>query len=108
MALYKLERNEWDVDQITAFVIRAESEAAARAVAVAICGDEGPHWWTDPKCSTCELLEPDGPEGLILIDFAAGWTNELCRLCRCRTAADAAPREQITDQQTRILKEKQT
>ena len=72
MALYKLTREEFDWDQITAFVIRAESEAAARAVAVAMCGDEGPDWWTDPKLSTCEMLEPDGPEGVILIDFAEG------------------------------------
>ena len=69
MALYKIERLEYDCDQPAGFVIRAESEAAARAVAAANCGDEGPDQWTDPTLSTCELVESDGPEGVILRDF---------------------------------------
>lgn len=69
MALYKIERLELDCDQPAGFVIRAESEDKARAVAAANCGDEGPDCWTDPLCSTCELVEPDGPEGVILRDF---------------------------------------
>jgi hypothetical protein len=72
VALYKLFRDDCDPDEFTAFVIRAESEAAARAVAAFKCGQEGPRWWTDPELSTCELLEPDGPEGVILIDFWEG------------------------------------
>ena len=72
MALYKIERLEPDCDQPAAFVIRAESEAAARAVAAANCGDEGPRQWTDPECSSCELLEPDGPDGVMLRDFWEG------------------------------------
>ena len=69
MALYKVERADFDCDQAAAFIIRAESEAAARAVAAAHFGDEGPDCWTDPERSTCELVEPDGPEGVILRDF---------------------------------------
>ena len=72
MALYKIERLEPDCDQPAGFVVRAESEAAARAVAAANCGDEGPDWWRDLERSTCELLEPDGPEGVILRDFWEG------------------------------------
>ena len=69
MALYKIERPRLDFDQVAAFVIRAESEAAARAIAAANCRDEGPREWTDAKFSVCELVEPDGPEGVILRDF---------------------------------------
>jgi len=69
VALYKIERLEPDCDQPAAFVIRAESEAAARAVAAANCGDEGPREWTEPECSTVELMEPDGPDGVMLRDF---------------------------------------
>ena len=69
MALYKIERLEPDVDQPAAFVIRAESEKRARVIAATNCRDEGPRQWTDPTLSTCELLEPEGPEGVILRDF---------------------------------------
>jgi len=72
VALYKIERLEPDCDQPAAFVIRAESEAAARAVAAANCGDEGSREWLDPERSTCELLEPDGPDGVMLRDFWEG------------------------------------
>ena len=72
MALYKLTRIGCDWDEVTAFLIRAESEERARAVAVTIGEDDGPHWWTDPTLSKCELLEPDGPEGVIPIDFWEG------------------------------------
>ena len=72
MALYKVFRWDCGPDEISGFVIRAESEAAARAVAASKCGDEGPGWWRDPERSTCELLEPDGPEGVMLVDFWEG------------------------------------
>lgn len=70
-------------DKAFGFVVRAETEEQARAVAMKEAGDEGHRWgagfkkrmdvpaWTDAKYSTCVELLPDGPAGVVLRDFAA-------------------------------------
>jgi hypothetical protein len=54
------------------FVIRAETENAARDIASQQRGDEGPETWTDIGLSTCEELTADGEIGVVLRDFNAG------------------------------------
>lgn len=53
-----------------AHVIRAESEAAARAMAPH--GDEGADAWTDEKQSSCTELHPSGEACVVISDFNAG------------------------------------
>ena len=54
------------------FVVRAETEGTARAIAQENAGDEGRHHtpWLHAKYSTCTELTADGKEGLIICDFA--------------------------------------
>ncbi|KKK81891.1 hypothetical protein LCGC14_2808870 [marine sediment metagenome] len=75
----------WDpwYDKAFGFVIRAETEQRAREIANENSGDENrgkflgqktantKSPWLDPKYSTCEELLQDGPELLVLRDFAA-------------------------------------
>ena len=74
MKLYKLHRknDDWGWDEASGFVIRAESEHQARAIAAANSGGEGASTWTDPQFSRCEILQPDGEAGIVLRDFCAG------------------------------------
>jgi len=72
MNIYKLYRDDWDWECVIAFIIRAESEEQARAIAAANCGDEGAAAWTDPALSTCEILQPSGEAGIIMRDYCAG------------------------------------
>lgn len=62
----------WDpwYDKAFGFVVRAESEADARALANEEHGDEGDAW-LDPALSKCVELTADGEPGVVLRDFAA-------------------------------------
>jgi hypothetical protein len=65
-------------DKCFGFVIRAASEADARRIADANAGDENRfsnakigNPWLDANYSTCEELDNNGGEGVILRDFAS-------------------------------------
>jgi len=75
-------------DKAFGFVIRAETEEAARNLADSRAGDENSpvdsygnyiytedtpdrHPWLDPAVSTCVILTNDGPEEEIMRDFAS-------------------------------------
>lgn len=70
-------------DVADGFVIRAKTEAEARAIAQANGGDERRGYnlngeyvqlqvWIDPEFSTCVPLNHKGEPGLIMRDFHAG------------------------------------
>ena len=64
----------WDpwYDKAFGFVVRAESEAEARAmVAEGEAGDEGAEAWLNAEHSTCEELTSEGEAMIIIRDFAA-------------------------------------
>jgi hypothetical protein len=56
-------------DRMFGFVIRAESESKARAVASRNAGDEGPKAWLLPNNSKCVELLPDGEEEVVLEEY---------------------------------------
>jgi hypothetical protein len=67
-------------DKAFGFVVRAETEADARQLANAAGGDEcgpirtepyrvGGDPWLDPRYSSCVELLPDGPPGVIILDY---------------------------------------
>lgn len=62
----------YDVNQ--GFVVRAETEEAARLFAEADKADEVAcgHHWTEPSDATCIELLPEGEAGIVLRDFNAG------------------------------------
>lgn len=64
---------DWDewYDKAEGFVVRAETEADARAVAASAAGDEGPKAWKDVGLTSCLELDQSGPPGVVLRDFAA-------------------------------------
>jgi hypothetical protein len=51
------------------FVIRANSESAARALAAEQAGDEGPEAWLSPDSATCVELKADGNPEVIMSDY---------------------------------------
>ena len=65
------------------FVVRAEDESSARKFAHEDAGTENRGTflgldvaetdspWLDPDYSTCEELSPEGPEGIVMRDFAS-------------------------------------
>ena len=74
----------WDpwYDKAFGFVVRASTASEARAFAQAKAGTEaeGSDWqdestnipvWTSPELTSCELLVPEGEEGIVLRDFRA-------------------------------------
>lgn len=77
--------NPWDpwYDKAFGFVVRAETESAARQFADKDAGDENrgeflqmtiaqtTNPWLDEKYSTCEPLNADGEAGVVMKDFAA-------------------------------------
>ena len=78
------ENNPWDpwYDKAFGFVVRAETEDAARKIANDNGGSEtgpvrtrvyrtGGDPWLDKKLSTCSELLTDGEAGLVLKDFAS-------------------------------------
>ena len=66
--------NPWHIwwDTAQGFVVRAESEQQARALAADEADDEGRRAWLDPAFSDCTELVSEGELGVILRDFNAG------------------------------------
>jgi len=70
----------WDpwYDKKFGFVVRAESEEAARRLADENAGIEAreindvTHPWLDKKYSICELLKPEGKPSIVMEDFRRG------------------------------------
>lgn len=75
--------NPWDpwYDKAFGFVVRAENETKARALANSEGGDEtgkrniiiyrtGGDPWLDPKYSSCKELSQEGDEEIIMRDYA--------------------------------------
>lgn len=56
-------------DKAQAFVVRAKSEAEARALAGQDAGDEGAIAWTHAKYSSCDELTARGSAEVVLRDF---------------------------------------
>ena len=56
-------------DKVHGFVIRAETENIARAIASVNSGDETANAWIDVKYSSCVELTLKGIEELIIVDF---------------------------------------
>ena len=73
----------WDpwYDKAFGFVVRAPSEADARAFAHAKGGDENSRWdrgwkkreelnvWLQSRYTTCEPLTTEGEAGVVMLDF---------------------------------------
>lgn len=75
MRLWHLSRRDTSnpaYDVSNGFVVRAESEDAARKIASSSHGDEGAGVWLTRSGSTCELLTTKGGAGIIIHDFNAG------------------------------------
>jgi hypothetical protein len=74
MKLWKLERTKQDrwLDLNNTFVVRAESEAAARSIVARRHGYEVEvdADWFDPNRSTCVRIREDGPAEIVLCDFS--------------------------------------
>ena len=68
LSLWLLERPHPDLDEISAFVICAPNEDAARLVAVQNCGLEGgPAWASNAKSSIRQIAtETSEPAGVVL------------------------------------------
>lgn len=71
-----LRGTSWDpwYDKAFGFVIRADNEDQARAIAQANGGDETRESrtaWTDATLSTCEPLSDEGEPGVVIRDFAS-------------------------------------
>lgn len=74
----------WDpwYDRAFGFVVRAETEDAAREIANQNAGDENREWlkgdqsgerkpWMNPKYSTCVELSHEGEAELVIVDYHA-------------------------------------
>jgi len=70
MKLFLLTRDGW-YDEIHGMLIRARSEDRARALSNIQSADEG-KIWTDMKKVDCQIVNVNGDEEIILIDFHAG------------------------------------
>ena len=64
--------NPWDpwYDKSFGFVVRADTETAARVMARDEAGDEGGASWMDLAKSTCTELLPAGEPGVVIQDYA--------------------------------------
>lgn len=72
-AIYHLTSSEHvSYDQYAGFVIRADSEQEARAIANVIKDDAPDGRWLDPARSTCNIVSTDGESSIILASFRAG------------------------------------
>ncbi len=54
------------------FVVRAQTQYSARAIAAGKPGDEGHEAWLDETLTRCEELTPQGESEIVLRDFHAG------------------------------------
>lgn len=73
MKVYFLNRlGELEYDVAEGFIVLADSEKEARALASRQHGDEGPATWTSSKLSTCEEVRLSGEPRVLLRDFYAG------------------------------------
>ena len=53
-------------------IVRADSEQEARTLAASVAGDEGWLVWGDPSKTSCDALEANGNNKVLLVDFHAG------------------------------------
>ena len=53
------------------FVVRAETETAARMLAREEAGGEGGFVWLDAERTTCVELTPEGDAGIVMANFLA-------------------------------------
>ena len=62
----------WDpwYDKCFGMVIRAKSEELARSLASRYSGSEGSEPWQNPIQSSCEILDREGPEVVLMLDVA--------------------------------------
>ncbi len=70
--IWVLKRDEHGYDESDGFVVRAASEHEARKIASVNAGYEGRSVWLDASKSSCEVVPPDGPSGLIFSGFRPG------------------------------------
>ena len=61
-----------DYDEYDGFVVRADDEATARALAQAAAVTGQKDVFTDARTSTCESILDEGLAGIILASFKAG------------------------------------
>lgn len=61
-----------DYDSFDSFIVRADTEDAARTFAANSAGDERSETWLDRGKSTCEPLTTEGEPGIVLGSFNAG------------------------------------
>jgi hypothetical protein len=69
----KTMNSPWDpwYDKCFGMVIRAESEKLARSLASRHCGAEGSEPWQNPTQSSCEIIDREGPEVVLISDIAS-------------------------------------
>ena len=62
----------WDpwYDKCFGMVIRAKSEELARSLASRYSGSEGSEPWQNPIQSSCEILDREGPEVVLMLDVS--------------------------------------
>ena len=66
------QNSPWDpwYNKCFGMVIRAESEELARSLASRHSGYEGSEPWQNPIQSSCEILDKEGPEAILMLDVA--------------------------------------
>ena len=70
MKLWQLRQAETPApDTVAGFVVRAETETAARMLAREMAGAEGAFTWIESERSTCVELTPEGDAGVVMSDF---------------------------------------
>lgn len=57
-----------DLDSVLGAVVVADSEEAARALAVAVAKVEGPDVWRDSELTSCSVVDPAGSAGVVLVE----------------------------------------
>lgn len=63
--LWRISGSKDRPDHVWQFIVRAANAAAARRLAAANCGDEGPSVWKNEELSHCEELTYAGPSCVI-------------------------------------------
>jgi hypothetical protein len=62
----------WVENRTFGFVVRAQTDDAARELAATHAGDEGPDAWLLSKYSTCAELTGDGPAEVVIAEYTTG------------------------------------